>query len=74
MRRSNNINNKPYKMSFIKKFASTTVGMMAIGIGSTVLIYSTHRFLIKPHLDKRNRLEAEACAEYIFQQESQRRV
>jgi len=60
-------------MSFIKKFASTTVGMMAIGIGSTIVIYSTHRFLIKPHQDKKRRLEAEACAEYIFQQELQRR-
>lgn len=57
-------------MTFIRNFASTTVGMMAIGIGSTMIIYSTHRFLIRPHLEQKRRLEAEACAEYIFQQES----
>lgn len=60
-------------MSFIRNFASTTVGMMAIGIGSTMILYSTHRFLIKPHLETKRRLEAEACAEYIFEQESQHR-
>lgn len=60
-------------MSFInglKKFATTTVGLMAIGVGSTALIYTTHRFLIKPHLNEKRRLEAEACAEYLFQQEA----
>ncbi|XP_037711066.1 uncharacterized protein LOC119548056 [Drosophila subpulchrella] len=59
-------------MSFInnlKRFATTTVGLMAIGIGSTVLIYTTHRLVIKPHLLQKRRLEAEACAEYLFQQE-----
>ncbi|XP_017111344.1 uncharacterized protein LOC108135226 [Drosophila elegans] len=59
-------------MSFInglKRFATTTVGLMAIGIGSTVLIYTTHRFLIKPHLLQKRRQDAEACAEYLFQQE-----
>ncbi|XP_017854383.1 uncharacterized protein LOC108607834 [Drosophila busckii] len=61
-------------MSFIKQFASTTVGLMAIGIGSTAVIYCTNRFLIRPNLDKKRRLEAEAAAEYIFQQETQRRV
>ncbi|KAH8378424.1 hypothetical protein KR093_011315 [Drosophila rubida] len=60
-------------MSFIKRFASTTVGLMAIGVGSTAIIFATHRFLIKPYQDKNRRLDAEACAEYIFQQESQRR-
>ncbi|KAH8251324.1 hypothetical protein KR032_007996 [Drosophila birchii] len=60
-------------MSFIngvKKFATTTVGLMAIGVGSTALIYTTHRLLIKPHLNEKRRLEAEACAEYLFQQEA----
>ncbi|KRF81751.1 uncharacterized protein [Drosophila virilis] len=60
-------------MSFIKQFASTTVGMMAIAIGSTAVVYCTNRFLIKPYQSKKQRLEAEACAEYIFQQESQKR-
>lgn len=60
-------------MTFLRNFATTTVGMMVIGIGSTMIIYSTHRFLIRPHLEKKRRLEAEACAEYIFQQESQQR-
>ncbi|XP_017041314.1 uncharacterized protein LOC108088161 [Drosophila ficusphila] len=59
-------------MSFIngfKRFATTTVGLMAIGIGSTVLIYTTHRLVIKPHLLQKRREEAESCAEYLFQQE-----
>ncbi|KAH8305381.1 hypothetical protein KR018_000114 [Drosophila ironensis] len=59
-------------MSFIKgfkKFATTTVGLMAIGIGSTALIYATHRFVVEPHLNQKRRLEAEACADYLFEQE-----
>ncbi|KRG03283.1 uncharacterized protein Dmoj_GI17733 [Drosophila mojavensis] len=60
-------------MSFIKQFASTTVGMMAVAIGSTMAVYCTHRFFIQPYQSKKQRLEAEACAEYIFQQESQKR-
>ncbi|XP_023032240.1 uncharacterized protein LOC111518775 [Drosophila willistoni] len=61
-------------MSFIngiKRFASTTVGMMAIGIGSTILVFGTHRLIVSPYLSKKRRLEAEAWAEYIFQQELQ---
>ncbi|XP_015036924.1 uncharacterized protein LOC113565548 [Drosophila persimilis] len=60
-------------MSFInglKKFATTTVGLMAIGIGSTVLIYTGHRFIVKPYQSKQRRLQAEACADYLFQQEA----
>ncbi|XP_022219254.1 uncharacterized protein LOC111071991 [Drosophila obscura] len=60
-------------MSFInglKKFSTTTVGLMAIGIGSTVLIYTAHRFIVKPYQTKQRRLEAEACADYLFQQEA----
>jgi len=41
-------------MSFInnlKRFATTTVGLMAIGIGSTVLIYTTHRLVIKRFIE-----------------------
>ncbi|KAH8411926.1 hypothetical protein KR222_002517 [Zaprionus bogoriensis] len=60
-------------MSFIKRFTSSTVGLMAIGVGSTAIVYCTNRFFIRPHLETKRRLEAEACAEYIFQQESQRR-
>lgn len=59
-------------MSFIngfKRFATTTVGLMAIGIGSTVIFYTTHRLVIKPYLLEKRRLEAEASAEYLFQQE-----
>ncbi|KAH8410133.1 hypothetical protein KR009_006759, partial [Drosophila setifemur] len=59
-------------MSFIngfKKFATTTVGLMAIGIGSTAIVYTTHRFVIKPHLSHKRSQEAEAYAEYLFQQE-----
>ncbi|XP_034129025.1 uncharacterized protein LOC117584309 [Drosophila guanche] len=59
-------------MSFInglKRFATTTVGLMAIGIGSTVLIFAGHRFIVKPYQSKQRRLEAEACADYLFQQE-----
>ncbi|XP_016987504.1 uncharacterized protein LOC108050357 [Drosophila rhopaloa] len=59
-------------MSFInglKRFATTTVGLMAIGIGSTALVYTTHRYVIQPHLLQKRREEAEACAEYLFQQE-----
>ncbi|KQS70630.1 uncharacterized protein LOC26526111 [Drosophila erecta] len=64
-------------MSFInglKSFATTTVGLMAIGVGSTVLIYTTHRLVIKPHLLEKRRLDAEACAEYLFQQEGHSQI
>ncbi|KPU73507.1 uncharacterized protein Dana_GF27333 [Drosophila ananassae] len=64
-------------MSFIKgfkKFATTTVGLMAIGLGSTALLYTVNRIFIQPHLNQKRRLQAEACAEYLFQQESQHPV
>ncbi|KAH8260082.1 hypothetical protein KR026_002775 [Drosophila bipectinata] len=61
-------------MSFIngfRKFASTTVGLMAIGLGSTALIYGVNRIFIQPHQNQKRRLQAEACAEYLFHQELQ---
>lgn len=59
-------------MSATKIFVAlknSPVGFMAAGIFSTFAIIGTYRFAIKPHLDRRRREEAEAYAEYIFQQE-----
>ncbi|XP_030377271.1 uncharacterized protein LOC115626147 [Scaptodrosophila lebanonensis] len=63
-------------MSFIngfKKFSGTTVGLMAIGVGSTFILVIGHRFIVRPLMNKKRRLDAEAYADYIFQQESERR-
>uniref|UniRef100_W8AX63 Transmembrane protein n=1 Tax=Ceratitis capitata TaxID=7213 RepID=W8AX63_CERCA len=50
------------------------VGVMAAGIFSTLAIVGTYRFAIRPILERRRREEAEAFAEYIFQQEKSKKT
>lgn len=56
----------------IKQFATSTTGIMAIGIFSTLIVTVSYRVFMKPKLDKKHRQEAEAMADFIFQQELQR--
>ncbi|TMW41438.1 hypothetical protein DOY81_012635 [Sarcophaga bullata] len=56
----------------IKQFATSTTGIMAIGIFSTLIVSVSYRVFMKPELDKKHRQEAEANADFIFQQELQR--
>lgn len=61
-------------MSFInslKQFSTSTTGLMAIGIFSTLIITVSYRKFMKPEFERRRRHEAESMAEYIFQHEVQ---
>ena len=61
-------------MSFInnlKQFSTSTTGLMAIGIFSTLFISVSYRVFLKPEFERRRRQEAEAMADYIFQHEKQ---
>lgn len=55
----------------LKQFSTSTTGLMAIGIFSTLIISVSYRVFMKPEFDRRRRQEAEAMAEYIFQHELQ---
>uniref|UniRef100_A0A1I8QEB1 Uncharacterized protein n=1 Tax=Stomoxys calcitrans TaxID=35570 RepID=A0A1I8QEB1_STOCA len=56
----------------LKQFTTSSAGLMAIGIFSTLIITVGYRVLIKPDLERKTRQEAEAIADYIFQREVQR--
>ncbi|KAI8119362.1 hypothetical protein CVS40_9259 [Lucilia cuprina] len=55
----------------LKQFSTSTTGLMAIGIFSTLIISVSYRVFMKPEFERRRRQEAEAMADYIFQHEQQ---
>lgn len=56
----------------LKQFSTSSTGMMAIGIFSTLILSVSYRVFMKPKFDKNQRQEAELVAEYIFQREVQK--
>lgn len=59
-------------IKFLKEFKNTSTGLMAIGIFATFTILGGYRLVIKPAMDKRQRLQAESFANYIYDQENMR--
>uniref|UniRef100_A0A1I8M7I1 Uncharacterized protein n=1 Tax=Musca domestica TaxID=7370 RepID=A0A1I8M7I1_MUSDO len=56
----------------LKQFSTSSTGMMAIGIFSTLILSVSYRVFMKPKLDRNRRQEAELVADYIFQHEVQK--
>lgn len=56
----------------MRQFSSTTTGLMAIGIFSTLVVVVGYRKVIEPNMNRRRREEAEAVANFIFQHEVQK--
>lgn len=56
-------------LQFIKNFTSSSVGLMTVGMSTTIIVFCSYRYVIKPYMDANRRAEAEAIANYIFEKE-----
>lgn len=47
--------------------AANTAMLMFTGIGGSIFVLATYKFWIKPYMDKQRRLDAEMCANAVFE-------
>ncbi|XP_075151631.1 uncharacterized protein LOC142225691 isoform X1 [Haematobia irritans] len=58
-------------ISNLKQYSTSSIGLMTIGIFSTLVIAVGYKVFLKPEFERKHRQEAEAVADYIFQRELQ---
>uniref|UniRef100_A0ABK9NH20 Uncharacterized protein n=1 Tax=Glossina morsitans morsitans TaxID=37546 RepID=A0ABK9NH20_GLOMM len=61
-------------IKFLKQAATTPPGVLGMGIIATLVFAVSYRVLFKPEMSRRRRQEAEAAADYLFQQDLKRSI